>query len=125
MSQISEAVVATIRTPWPPSVNHYWASSGSKRYLSAAARSYRDAVWVAVRAAGFPRFGQRPVEVRVVAYPPDNRRRDIDNLLKAVLDALAHAKVYADDSQIYTLRIERGPVVDGGALEVEVKEKQI
>lgn len=124
MSQISEAVV-TIRTPWPPSVNHYWSSSGSKRYLSTAARSYRDAVWVAVRAAGFPRFGQRPVEVRVVAYPPDHRRRDIDNLLKAVLDALAHAKVYEDDSQIYTLRIERGPVVDGGALEVEVKEKQV
>lgn len=38
---------------------------------------------------------------------PDNRRRDAVNLLKAPLDALAHAGVYEDDSQIVELSIRR------------------
>jgi Holliday junction resolvase RusA-like endonuclease len=40
----------------------------------------------------------------VDAYPPDRRRRDLDNILKAILDALQHAGCYADDSQIHALR---------------------
>ena len=36
---------------------------------------------------------------------PDKRRRDIDNLLKPILDALGQYGVYEDDSQIIDLRI--------------------
>jgi len=41
------------------------------------------------------------------AFPPDRRRRDLDNLLKSVLDALEHAGVYADDSQVDLLVVRR------------------
>ena len=51
-----------------------------------------------------------PLAVTIHAYPPDNRRRDLDNVLKAALDALTGAGVWDDDSQIADLRIVRMPV---------------
>lgn len=112
-----------IRLPWPPSVNHYWVSGGSKRFLSPVAKRFRSEVASKVRSAGSPRFGLAPLEMRIKAYPPDRRKRDLDNLLKAILDALAHAKVYKDDNQIYLLKIERCEVAPEGFVEVEIKEK--
>jgi crossover junction endodeoxyribonuclease RusA len=47
-------------------------------------------------------------------YPPDRRVRDIDNPLKALLDALRAAGMFADDRQIKRLLIE---LFDGGASE--------
>ena len=53
--------------------------------------------------------------------PPDNRRRDIDNVQKALLDALQHGGAYADDSQIVRLSIEKGPPVAGGRSLVRIR----
>lgn len=44
----------------------------------------------------------------ISACPPDRRQRDLDNLHKGVLDALAFACVFDDDSQVDDLRIVRG-----------------
>jgi crossover junction endodeoxyribonuclease RusA len=41
------------------------------------------------------------------AFPPDRRRRDLDNLLKPTLDALQHGGVYEDDSQVDLLVVRR------------------
>jgi Holliday junction resolvase RusA-like endonuclease len=46
------------------------------------------------------------VALSIVAHPPNRRKRDLDNLLKAPLDAMAHAGVYDDDGQIVRLSIE-------------------
>jgi crossover junction endodeoxyribonuclease RusA len=56
------------------------------------------------------------------AFPPDRRRRDLDNLQKPVLDALEHAGIYEDDSQIDLLLTRRRDVVAGGRLDVQVDE---
>jgi len=46
--------------------------------------------------------------VRLQLYPPDRRKRDVDNLAKAPFDAItASAAVWLDDSQVDTLLIER------------------
>ena len=72
------------------------------------------------------RAGRAPLDgklaVRVVAVAPDRRKRDLDNLLKATLDALTHAKVWHDDGQIDRLEVERaGPDKKNARLEIWVK----
>jgi len=52
----------------------------------------------------------------IAAYPPDRRKRDLDNLLKATLDALVFAKVIKDDGDIDELGIARREVMPGGRL---------
>lgn len=41
-----------------------------------------------------------PVAVQIVAYMPDRRRRDIDNVIKAVMDGL-NGVLYHDDAQVH------------------------
>jgi crossover junction endodeoxyribonuclease RusA len=53
------------------------------------------------------------LSVSILAYPPDRRKRDLDNVLKSLLDALMHAGVYSDDSQIDKLTISRNKPLDG------------
>jgi crossover junction endodeoxyribonuclease RusA len=56
------------------------------------------------------------------AFPPDRRRRDLDNIQKPVLDALEHAAVYEDDSQIDLLITRRREVTSPGRIEVRLSE---
>jgi crossover junction endodeoxyribonuclease RusA len=62
-----------------------------------------------------------PIRMEIVAFRPDNRKRDLDNLLKAVLDGMAKALIYEDDSQIRDLRIRWGETI-GGMLKVKIEE---
>ena len=50
------------------------------------------------------------------------RRRDLDNIQKPVLDALEHAGVYEDDSQIDLLVTRRRPVTKPGRIEIRLDE---
>ncbi|MBI1914410.1 MAG: RusA family crossover junction endodeoxyribonuclease, partial [Planctomycetes bacterium] len=49
------------------------------------------------------------------------QRRDLDNLQKALLDALQHGGAYGDDSQIVRLAIEKGQPVSGGKTVVRIR----
>lgn len=113
----------SLRLPWPPSNNNIWRRHGNKTLLSLEARQYRQAVSLQLRAGRYrePTFTGR-LRVDVVAHPPDHRRRDLDNLHKAPLDALQAAGVFADDGQIDDLRITRGEIVVGGRLTITVEE---
>lgn len=109
--------------PDPPSLNSYYRHVGSKVLISERGRAYRSEGERAVRAPrsrGSP--GPEALEgglgLRVFMNPPDNRRRDLDNALKATLDALTHAGLWCDDSQVDRLTIERGACVRGGRLSV-------
>ena len=117
--------MVSLDLPWPPSVNTYWrhvVSRGSPRVLvSDAGRKYRVAVQRAVLAARAVKQYTGDVRVSIVAYPPDKRARDVDNLLKAVLDAMQAAGVYLNDSQITTLQITKcRQVHPGGQLSISV-----
>jgi len=107
-----------LKLPWPPTVNTYWRFTASGPKISKAGRAYREAVVAHVLdTCGVrkePRTGRLAVCMR--AHPPDRRRRDLDNLPKAVLDALEAAGVYEDDSQIDALMIVRRPPLATGAI---------
>lgn len=93
--------------PWPPSVNRYWRSVNGRVLIAAAGRRYRADVELVMRLAGRIGIGDSPVIVSIQAFYPDARRRDIDNILKAPLDALTHAGMWDDDSQVEELSIRK------------------
>lgn len=91
--------------PWPPSTNRIWRSVGTRVLLSREGRQYRAEVAAVVMQARVQGFGRQKVRLSIEAVMPDNRRRDLDNLLKAANDAMQAARVFEDDSQIVDLRI--------------------
>jgi len=112
---------AVFLLPYPPSVNHCWArnKNGGMR-LTDAGKEFRLSVQLVVNRAGAPKLSGR-LSVEIIASPPDKRRRDLDNTLKATLDALQHAGLYADDEQIDDLRICRAAPKKPGSLLVRVR----
>ena len=107
--------------PWAPSVNHYWHHDRKGHtYITKSGRLFREyVVWECKMKRITRQRGRLGLVVR--ACPPDNRRRDLDNVLKALGDALQHAGVYDDDNQIDDLRIYRGPAFKGRALHVQIQ----
>lgn len=92
--------------PFPPTVNHYYTVAHGRKILSKAGRDYRKAFEYACT-ENISGHVVGEVAVEIWAWPPDKRRRDLDNLLKACLDALTFSGVYEDDSQIRKLTIHR------------------
>ena len=109
-----------LNLPYPPSVNRYWRQYNGRMIISAAGREYKRAV--AVAAFEQDAFLIRgAIAVQIAATAPDNRRRDLDNILKATLDALGGV-CYEDDSQIENLAVfwTRPRVAPGGGIAVLV-----
>lgn len=105
--------------PYPPSINHYWRRACRHIHISTEGRNYRNAV--AEHLAGVKATeGRLAVHIRL--FPPDKRRRDIDNVQKPLLDALQHGGAFEDDGQIDWLLTERKAVVKGGKVEVNVRQ---
>ena len=61
------------------------------------------------------------LKVDILVFPPDNRRRDLDNVLKAILDSLEDAKVFKDDSLIDDLRVRRMDTFKDGKIEIGIE----
>jgi len=111
--------------PYPPSVNTYWRSPNSgklagRTLISKKGREYRQQVQQTIKDAGYPKAKPGRLIVTIIVYPPDYRRRDLDNLPKAVLDSLTHAGVIEDDSLIDHLSIRRYLRYPGGKVFVTV-----
>jgi Holliday junction resolvase RusA-like endonuclease len=111
--------VLELELPYPPSVNHYFRMVGRRILISREGRVFRTRVCSTLAALGVrPMMGPLALEIEV--YPPDNRRRDIDNVQKALLDALQHGGAYEDDSQVMRLAIEKREPVAGGRTLVRI-----
>ena len=130
-----KASALPLSLPWTPSINHYWrhvlvpckpARPGAPPYrvqvlISKEGREYRRAVDTLIRNLGRP---AAPPEARLLValtlHAPTRRTIDIDNRIKAALDALTHAQVWADDSLIDRLTVDRGEVTPGGRVDVVI-----
>lgn len=96
-----------ITLPWPPSVNNYWRRCGDRFYITRKGIYYRAEVAELARPYKAIFNDDDSIKMEIQAFPPDRRRRDLDNVLKSLLDSLQHADVYNDDYQIDDLHITR------------------
>lgn len=108
------------KLPWPPSLNRYWRNVKGRTLISKEGRDYREEVINHI-GKGTTMLHSR-LAVEICAYPPDHRKRDLDNLFKGVLDSMTHAGVWKDDSLIDDLRIVRKAVDSEGRLMVRVRQ---
>ncbi len=117
--------MASFRMDWPPSVNTIWRqrvivpkgrAPVSVTYLSAKGKAYRLAA-VGLTDAKF----DRPVRVLLEFIEPNRRKRDLDNHVKAVFDALEYAGVLADDTLVDDCRFVRRGVEGPGCVDVTIE----
>jgi crossover junction endodeoxyribonuclease RusA len=103
-----------LNLPLPPSVNTYRTIFRGRMGISKAGRAFKEQVQDYVAEYRVPKLGAARLEMKVVLYPRDKRKQDIDNRIKALWDALADAGVFDNDEQIDILLVERGEIKKGG-----------
>lgn len=126
--QTTTKPVFSATLPYPPTVNHYWGlrvvRCGGRRipqvYVTEVGQAYQRRVSQIL--TGVPQL-TGSVQVWIVVHPPDNRTRDLDNVLKCLLDSLTLAGLWADDSQVSQITIGRGAVVRQGAVFLRARHR--
>jgi len=92
----------------PPSVNSYWKTARNRntgrptRYLSKQAKAWKELVHKVCRR----NILKGRLQMDVIVYLPDNKRRDVDNYGKSICDSF-EGIFYEDDKQIWDLRIRK------------------
>jgi Holliday junction resolvase RusA-like endonuclease len=109
----------TLNLPIPPSVNRLWRVSGRRVH-----RSARYVAWQ--RSAGWELQVQKPAP-----FPADatiglniragmtSKRRDIDNLAKAICDLMQAHGVIDNDAAVKDLRLTWDDSIEPGRVRVE------
>ena len=109
--------------PWPPSVNKIWATTKKGNwYETKVSKDFKEFVIYYARSKKLTAF--KPADrifFKMLAFPPDNRRRDLDNLAKVVCDAMQDAKIYKDDCQIKRIFMEMMPKKEVGMVTVTLE----
>lgn len=91
--------------------------------MSEEGKRFHESVAVLVLSQGRPRVPlDSRLRLELHAHVPDNRRRDLSNILKITEDALVRAGVMRDDSQLDEEHLYREPAEAPGRIEVSVEE---
>ena len=107
---------------YAPSLNSYYKHFRGRVTISQDGRDYTQHVKEVFEAAGV-NFGDSKVRVTVDVYPPDRRRRDLDNLAKCLLDSVTKCSGWSDDSNINQLIFNRREMYKpGGKIELTIEE---
>jgi crossover junction endodeoxyribonuclease RusA len=122
--------------PWPPSVNTYkkvgalTTTRNGKLYQTRVntqeTKDFYYYVWLKIRELNWFKRKMKPIETTLEAtihlYPPDCKKRDIDNVIKPLLDSLVKGQLIKDDSQFSRLLIERCSIIDKGQVIIKIQE---
>ncbi len=89
--------------PYPPTANDIHGRTIGAFYVKEHIKEYKQKVKIIVQKQfgkeNLPLF-KNYIFVKLVAYVPDRRIRDLDNIEKVLWDSLKLAKIYKDDSLI-------------------------
>jgi crossover junction endodeoxyribonuclease RusA len=149
----SHMVPVHLELPWPPSINsyfmeypmppagglvanriqkhgtqdlHVWLRRNSRvmKRVGDKGHEYRAAVQEYVLRNRLNKGLREPLIMGMDFYPPDRRERDLDNHYKPLTDALEHACVFENDSQIkgHVTRMHDDKVIKGGKVVVSLQE---
>jgi len=121
--------------PYPPSVNHYKKvgrivkTKSGKLYQQRVntlqtEKFYFDVymLYKKLKPQERPKFDDSAIfSVEVYVHPPDDKKRDIDNICKVLIDSLVRAHVIVDDSNIHRLYVEKCNMIEGGQVVVRIE----
>ncbi|MGX8941880.1 RusA family crossover junction endodeoxyribonuclease [Symbiopectobacterium sp. Eva_TO] len=111
-----------LKLPWPPSLNTYWRHARHRHYISEKGKAYRQSITQIIQQQNLDINTSARLKIAITAHAPDKRRRDLDNLQKAVFDSLTHAGFMLDDEQIDDFRVKSGQQERGGSLDIVITE---
>lgn len=114
--------VLRFELPYPPSINHYYVHGAHGVVLGAKGKQYRRDVGLLLHRLRDACGSNLRLTVTINVFPPDRRKRDLDNICKATLDALQYARVFQDDNQIDMLTVIRRKVLPMGCLQIWISE---
>jgi crossover junction endodeoxyribonuclease RusA len=126
---VHDAAVYRFRIPLAPTANKHWvpfivrgAKPHAALHLSDEAQAFREhvcRVWQTHWNGWPPEPLTGRLRLCLLVHPRNAAETDSDNRIKPTQDALAHAGVYANDSQIKSLRVEEGAICrPHGAIDV-------
>ena len=115
--------LVTIKLPYPPSLNKYYRVWQGKMTIGTEGRQYRETVKEILG----PAFQDIPaytanLRVWIEVMFPDRRKRDLDNLNKALLDSITKSQVWQDDSLLKDLRLISIGVEKPGYVRLHISE---
>jgi crossover junction endodeoxyribonuclease RusA len=103
--------MARYELPFPPSVNHLFATVGKARVRTARYKAWAKQAGEFILMQGRKRV-RGHVSLSVALVKPDKRTRDLSNTLKSLEDLLVDMAVIDDDSLIQRINaqwVESGP----------------
>lgn len=110
-----------VALPMPPSINAYWRTRVVKQkdterliaivYTTDEAKAYQETIKTRMLELKAWYRTAHPLAMKVLLCFKDERAVDLDNRIKPLQDALAHANVIVDDKQIKQIEVREGPRV--------------
>jgi crossover junction endodeoxyribonuclease RusA len=117
----------TLELTYPPSVNNYyskWCQGKSVRVaVGEAGSAYRaEVLRYKLETLKNPRPIKYRVSMEVELWAPDRIKRDIDNPLKCLFDALTYARIWEDDEIVDCLLMHKRGVEAPGKCIITLRE---
>jgi len=96
--------------PVGPSINHFYGRSKfGSLYIKADGKAYIQKVGEIIRSSGIQISDGFRCDVEIKYHLPDRIKRDLDNILKCLLDSFTKCGFWKDDSIINFLSVRRMP----------------
>jgi crossover junction endodeoxyribonuclease RusA len=113
---LTQTAVFELILPYPPSVNQLYGvdPKTKRRYLTQKGKDFKRLAWYRImtqkRAAGLEKgiIFDAVQRVDLNFFPPDFRKRDVDNLIKITLDVCTENEIWKDDRLVKKLCVDMG-----------------